>query len=75
MARVMLYSYLNLESTKTKGYVVDLKTMLYSYLNLESTKTVSSGKRLNVELYSYLNLESTKTKRLVGFVRLGCTVT
>ena len=35
-----LYSYLNLESTKTMFQ--DLKTdqELYSYLNLESTKTV-----------------------------------
>ena len=36
-----LYSYLNLESTKTRGLeLVDLGK-LYSYLNLESTKTNS----------------------------------
>ena len=34
-----LFSYLNLESTKTKRLVVGSKVLLYSYLNLESTKT------------------------------------
>ena len=38
---VWLYSYLNLESTKTKDYVLGVRDMLYSYLNLESTKTYS----------------------------------
>ena len=35
----MLYIYLNLESTKTEGFVKDTDGKLYSYLNLESTKT------------------------------------
>ena len=35
----MLYSYLNLESTKTIGELAGLTVSLYSYLNLESTKT------------------------------------
>ena len=35
----MLYSYLNLESTKTDNRVIRTTSMLYSYLNLESTKT------------------------------------
>ena len=35
----MLYSYLNLESTKTVRMTNVLSKMLYSYLNLESTKT------------------------------------
>ena len=35
----MLYSYLNLESTKTKRLITNRGEMLYSYLNLESTKT------------------------------------
>ena len=34
-----LYSYLNLESTKTKGGAEAVENVLYSYLNLESTKT------------------------------------
>ena len=34
-----LYSYLNLESTKTMLAISISNTMLYSYLNLESTKT------------------------------------
>ena len=34
-----LYSYLNLESTKTSILIDWLKLLLYSYLNLESTKT------------------------------------
>ena len=34
-----LYSYLNLESTKTCQTYVVLHLALYSYLNLESTKT------------------------------------
>ena len=57
----MLYSYLNLESTKTNKKLWLVSFKLYSYLNLESTKT-SLGQRLNrLGLYSYLNLESTKT--------------
>ena len=35
----MLYSYLNLESTKTDVIKLVFCFMLYSYLNLESTKT------------------------------------
>ena len=35
----MLYSYLNLESTKTNAHYVRWLIWLYSYLNLESTKT------------------------------------
>ena len=34
-----LYSYLNLESTKTNVGTYTPITALYSYLNLESTKT------------------------------------
>ena len=36
----MLYSYLNLESTKTWALVDVDDKLLYSYLNLESTKTL-----------------------------------
>ena len=35
----MLYSYLNLESTKTQVFQIQSILRLYSYLNLESTKT------------------------------------
>ena len=35
----MLYSYLNLESTKTWLKADPQADLLYSYLNLESTKT------------------------------------
>ena len=35
-----LYSYLNLESTKTDGLNNVVDKVLYSYLNLESTKTI-----------------------------------
>ena len=34
-----LYSYLNLESTKTNKDEAINRVQLYSYLNLESTKT------------------------------------
>ena len=56
-----LYSYLNLESTKTLagGDWTDIR--LYSYLNLESTKTTLTVNGTLTLLYSYLNLESTKT--------------
>ena len=57
----MLYSYLNLESTKTVSEMQVLDVLLYSYLNLESTKTPSGSYRAFHLLYSYLNLESTKT--------------
>ena len=36
---MMLYSYLNLESTKTLKLFDFFDCTLYSYLNLESTKT------------------------------------
>ena len=41
----MLYSYLNLESTKTGDIVVVTELELYSYLNLESTKTLLDYRR------------------------------
>ena len=42
--RMSLYSYLNLESTKTCLAPMGEAVKLYSYLNLESTKTGSSGR-------------------------------
>ncbi len=36
-----LYSYLNLESTKTARLITCDFILLYSYLNLESTKTIN----------------------------------
>ena len=57
----MLYSYLNLESTKTDLENVNNSVVLYSYLNLESTKTAAIHGIWIKKLYSYLNLESTKT--------------
>ena len=57
----MLYSYLNLESTKTHKFIVGRIDELYSYLNLESTKTNTETNIPTNLLYSYLNLESTKT--------------
>ena len=57
----MLYSYLNLESTKTSEEDFDQSNVLYSYLNLESTKTPAVVVVPRIGLYSYLNLESTKT--------------
>ena len=56
-----LYSYLNLESTKTKNLATIFAFSLYSYLNLESTKTTLMVSSMYGLLYSYLNLESTKT--------------
>ena len=56
-----LYSYLNLESTKTHLCNIDALPLLYSYLNLESTKTNTLPNMSPILLYSYLNLESTKT--------------
>ena len=38
-AEELLYSYLNLESTKTITEFNSNQMLLYSYLNLESTKT------------------------------------
>ena len=60
-SRASLYSYLNLESTKTLICVWFWCWLLYSYLNLESTKTSETDDGKSVLLYSYLNLESTKT--------------
>ena len=57
----MLYSYLNLESTKTSNLYLFCSRRLYSYLNLESTKTTLNRFVELLLLYSYLNLESTKT--------------
>ena len=58
---ILLYSYLNLESTKTLFLFCLNICKLYSYLNLESTKTIFDVSTLRILLYSYLNLESTKT--------------
>ena len=70
-----LYSYLNLESTKTKTVDETSTAVLYSYLNLESTKTEPIPMPVSMLLYSYLNLESTKTSTAqLKFVK-GCTVT
>ncbi len=41
---MQLYSYLNLESTKTNDIKLYHKLLLYSYLNLESTKTLKNYK-------------------------------
>ena len=57
----LLYSYLNLESTKTRRVITPCRPQLYSYLNLESTKTKRALSDPCAKLYSYLNLESTKT--------------
>ena len=43
MAFAQLYSYLNLESTKTFSNHNLCRPLLYSYLNLESTKTFGGG--------------------------------
>ena len=63
-----LYSYLNLESTKTGHEPIPLAQRLYSYLNLESTKTLVVHHSSMLVLYSYLNLESTKTSDAVLFL-------
>ena len=60
----MLYSYLNLESTKTENKWDINDRPLYSYLNLESTKTTYLKRFDQPRLYSYLNLESTKTLKI-----------
>ena len=62
----MLYSYLNLESTKTLLLASQALKLLYSYLNLESTKTQGNLIYVPDWLYSYLNLESTKTLFITG---------
>ena len=71
----MLYSYLNLESTKTKTGLGTTNEQLYSYLNLESTKTNLDKIKNKFQLYSYLNLESTKTHSATNFGTVSCTVT
>ncbi|MCC3178290.1 hypothetical protein K4H97_1064 [Streptococcus sanguinis] len=43
MIHLKLYSYLNLESTKTKSMDFNFRIRLYSYLNLESTKTINTA--------------------------------
>ena len=63
---MLLYSYLNLESTKTDTSDIFISNLLYSYLNLESTKTLSQTRIAMCLLYSYLNLESTKTFMLAS---------
>ena len=64
-----LYSYLNLESTKTDLACDLCVVLLYSYLNLESTKT-NKAEYIEIDaLYSYLNLESTKTQNVKRFSR------
>ena len=78
-----LYSYLNLESTKTLCRCYIATKTLYSYLNLESTKTITLSKEFTKKLYSYLNLESTKTdcfnddteRRLYSYLNLESTKT
>ena len=61
LCQSQLYSYLNLESTKTVTAILMFFLLLYSYLNLESTKTLCLQRDKANTLYSYLNLESTKT--------------
>ena len=73
--QLTLYSYLNLESTKTLPSASKQGFRLYSYLNLESTKTGDIVVVTELELYSYLNLESTKTLLDYRRFRYGCTVT
>ena len=48
-----MYSYLNLESTKTILFGKTKSTGLYSYLNLESTKTHPNCEHIMDEFYSY----------------------
>ena len=56
----MLYSYLNLESTKTSAKQIDGFTGLYSYLNLESTKTSNSSILVFVAQNHYKVLDLTR---------------
>ena len=71
----LLYSYLNLESTKTCFDFFFELIELYSYLNLESTKTDRLTGKAIEWLYSYLNLESTKTCLRYFKPLRCCTVT
>ena len=56
----MLYSYLNLESTKTNATVRLNTVRLYSYLNLESTKTSNSSILVFVAQNHYKVLDLTR---------------
>ena len=56
----MLYSYLNLESTKTAAGVGLEDSALYSYLNLESTKTSNSSILVFVAQNHYKVLNLTR---------------
>ena len=56
----MLYSYLNLESTKTDPEAFVNKHKLYSYLNLESTKTSNSSILVFVAQNHYKVLDLTR---------------
>ena len=56
----MLYSYLNLESTKTGVMKSDLVEVLYSYLNLESTKTSNSSILVFIAQNHYKVLDLTR---------------
>ena len=71
----MFYGYLNLESTKTKVFVINLEYTFYGYLNLESTKTAYSIDDMFLAFYGYLNLESTKTPAKALSQDMGFTVT
>ena len=55
-----LYSYLNLESTKTHLKVEVRGGKLYSYLNLESTKTSNSSILVFVAQNHYKVLDLTR---------------
>ena len=56
----MLYSYLNLESTKTYPQALKNGIWLYSYLNLESTKTSNSSILVSVPQKHYKALNLTR---------------
>ena len=55
-----LYSYLNLESTKTFSVNDLIELALYSYLNLESTKTSNSSILVFVAQNHYKVLDLTR---------------
>ena len=55
-----LYSYLNLESTKTACLRRKKRLPLYSYLNLESTKTSNSSILVFVAQNHYKVLDLTR---------------
>ena len=60
----LLYSYLNLESTKTASDVLIARTELYSYLNLESTKTYPSGSKTELNVVQLLKSWEYKNELL-----------